>query len=257
VYPSTGVLDGTTYGKGSPKTILNGKSMKTQLNPTASAMVGSLTGAPLYTSISSAIAEACPFTSGTPITQCEEAKITGISYVAKDRLHTDGVLEIGFPYVDISTADALEAIIRSLAGIAKINSGLPNATSSYMWLEDDTTGPRPVITRHYPELTLIPAIVQVLYTEETDETDGGLKSQLLGMSMNLETEETKEYGCAVGTMVADSVAGISALLALVALVPGFEWLAAIDGAVLAAEGALSAGVAEGISLNCGLGELLA
>jgi hypothetical protein len=94
-----------------------------------------------------------------------------------------------------------------------------------------------VITRHYPELTLIPAIVQVLYTEETDETDGGLRSQLLGMSMNLETEETKEYGCAVGTMVADSVAGISALLALVALVPGFEWLAAIDGAVLAAEGA--------------------
>jgi hypothetical protein len=57
-------------------------------------------------------------------------------------------------------------------------------------------------------------------------------------------------------MVADSVAGISALLALVALVPGFEWLAAFD-TVLATEGALSAGVAEGISLNCGIGELLA
>jgi hypothetical protein len=250
------VLDGTTYGSGTPTTPLGGKTMKTELNPTASALVGSLTGAPLYTSISNAIAEACPFTSGTPITQCEEAKVTGISYVAKDRLHTDGVLEIGFPWVSIKDGDVLEAIIRSLAGVAQINSEIPNATSSYMWLEDDTTGPRPVITRHYPNLTIIPALVQVIFSEQTEATNGHIESQNVGMSMTLATEETKEYGCAIGTMVADSIAGISALLALVALIPGFEWLAAVDAAVLATEGSLSAGVAEGISLSCGLGDLL-
>lgn len=229
--------------------------MTTEQNPTASALVGSLTGAPLYTSVSKAIDEACgAFTSGTPITQCEEAKITGITYVSKERLHTDGTLAIGFPFVSIKDADAMEAMIRSIAGMAQVNSEVPNATSSYMWLDDDTTGPRPVITRYYPKLTLIPALIQVIYTEQTEETQTQEIVQSLSVSFSLDTDGKHAYGCAVGTMLADTAAGLAALLGLISVIPGFEWMAEV-GTLLAAEGAGSAAVAEGLSLSCGISDL--
>lgn len=52
------------------------------------------------------------------------AKITDISYVAKDRLNTDGVLEVEFPSVSIMEADVtlMKAIIRPIAGWAQVGS---------------------------------------------------------------------------------------------------------------------------------------
>jgi hypothetical protein len=48
-YPSSSTIDDTTYGVGHPTTILIGKQLDIDVNSKASAMVGTLTSAPLLT----------------------------------------------------------------------------------------------------------------------------------------------------------------------------------------------------------------
>jgi hypothetical protein len=229
--------------------------MKTEQNPTASAMVGSLTGAPLYTSVSSAIRKACgTVESGTPITQCEEAKITGIAYIEKERFHEGGSVAIGFPYVSIEDEDAMEAMIISIAGMTQVNSEIPDATYSDMWLEYSNWNGKPQVDHYYENFTLIPALIQVIYSQQTEETETALVVQNLAVSFSFDTECEQKWGCPVETMLADTAAGLGALLGLVAVVPGFEWMAEV-GPLIAVVGAVSGAVAEGLSLSCGISEL--
>jgi hypothetical protein len=225
--------------------------MKTEQNPTASAMVGSLTGAPLYTSVSSAIRKACGTVEfGTPITQCEEAKITGIAYIEKERFHEGGSVAIGFPYVSIEDEDAMEAMIISIAGMTQVNSEIPDD----MWLEYSNWNGKPQVDHYYENFTLIPALIQVIYSQQTEETETALVVQNLAVSFSFDTEREQKWGCPVETMLADTAAGLGALLGLVAVVPGFEWMAEV-GPLIAVVGAVSGAVAEGLSLSCGISEL--
>jgi hypothetical protein len=64
------------------------------------------------------------------ITECEEAQITGISYhqPSGEFMYNDGAVAIGFPFVKIESEEAMEAIIVAIAGIAQVNSLIPENT---------------------------------------------------------------------------------------------------------------------------------
>ncbi|THY12303.1 glycoside hydrolase [Aureobasidium pullulans] len=239
------------YAGNLPINTANG--LELDVNPTASAMVGTLTGAPLFTSVSSAVRKACGTVApSATITECGEALITGISYhqPGEEFMYNNGAVAIGFPFVLIKSEDAMEAMIVAIAGMAQVNSLIPENTFTETWYWHFKSE----AIRHSENVTLIPALILADYVEQTEDTQTDLVKQHLGVSFSFDTGEQQKWGCPVSTMLADTAAGLGAVFGLIAIIPGFEWVAPM-GEAIALGSAAAAAAAEGLSLGCGISEL--
>jgi hypothetical protein len=253
VYPSSSTIDDTTYGVGHPTTILIGKQLDLDVDSKASAIVGTLTSAPLFTSVSSAIRKACSTVAPSAvITECEKAQITGISYhqPGEEFMYNNGAVAIGFPFVKIENEEAMEAIIVAIAGIAQVNSLIPENTYIETWYSYVKSEAH----KHSENVTMIPALILAEYLEQTEDTQTTPIQQHLGVSFSFDTGEQQKWGCPVSTMLADTAAGLGAVFGLIAIIPGFEWVAEM-GAAIAVGSTAAAAAAEGLSLGCGISEL--
>jgi hypothetical protein len=252
-YPSLSTIDDTTYSVGHPTTILISKQLDLNVNSKASAMVGTLTSASLFTSVLSAIRKACGTVAPSAVsTECEEAQITGISYYqpGKEFMYNNGAVAISFPFVKIKNEEAIEAIIIAIAGIAQVNSLIPEITYIETWYSYVKSEAH----KHSEDVTMIPTLIVTEYLEQTEDTQTTPIQQHLGVSFSFDTGEQQKWRCPVSTMLADTAAGLGAVFGLIAVILGFEWVAEI-GAAIAVGSTAAAAAAEGLRLGYAISEL--
>ncbi|KAH8658450.1 hypothetical protein BX600DRAFT_524945 [Xylariales sp. PMI_506] len=233
-YASSTITGGSTICTGSSSTVQAGKSILAQIANDATIPVGTLTGDALFTSISSALAAGCTVaTEGVTVTACGSIpKITDIIIFPTEEGDDD---EMEIDYEDISdgmldydyASISMEVVVMSvwnqnvlnalISTVAATLQGMSiNATNNlkayslepYSW--DDPDAP-------YVNYTSVPSIVLAIYSEQTLETDGAVEIQDLQIEFKIDGDAGESH-CGIGAFVFDS-------LAVLALIPGFEFLA--------------------------------
>ncbi|KAH8682019.1 hypothetical protein BX600DRAFT_407914 [Xylariales sp. PMI_506] len=250
-YATSTVSAGTTLCTGSASTIAAGKAMTVQIANDQSVALGTLTGAALYTSVSSALAAGCTVSKeGVTVTACGDIpEITGITYYETEKNSsgdynivyggladtpqggTDGKIEMDIVLMRVWEQDVLEALIQAVAGTLQglsvnASNNIPVWPCSNCDLTEGAT---------YTNYTTVSGVILAVYTEQTLETDGSVQTQDLQVQFKLDAD-SGEFDCSAGAFVFDA-------LAIIAAIPGFEWLVPI-----AATGAAA------MSLSCVLSD---
>jgi GH18 family chitinase len=240
-YATSTITNAATVCTGSSSTLQAGKSLTVQMASDMTVAVGTLTGADLFTSVSSALMAGCTIESaGATATECGDIpEITGITYfddLSKgasgnwynfDNPKTGGKLKIEPVLMSVYDETVLEALITAIAAALNGTSLHADNTITVNY-ECDSCYDSPIgwPTQDY---TSVSSLVQAIYTEQTDDTNGAETLQNLEVSLTLESD-SGEFLCAAGAFVFDALAVIGLLL------PGFEWL---EGAAELLDGAAS------------------
>lgn len=99
--------------------------------------------------------------------------MTGLDYIDADALHHDGTLDIDIPIISVSDPNVLTALISFIAAGIQSNSQSPNNTNTITYLCDEANLPcQDYENAMTVDLVNVPAVLQAIYTEETEETKG-------------------------------------------------------------------------------------
>lgn len=233
-------------GSGDSTTVKDGKQLSLELNPSASQNVGTLTGAALYTSISSAISKGCgTIASGATMVTCSVPEITAVDYIEdlNHDLWNDGHLSLSIPFMSVTDNDVLQALISSVAGAFMASSTVSN--NSHLVNAD--------CGAHYSDSQCVPtnitnvaALAQAIYT---DDVSGMHSPQNLGIALTFSEATSDEYICEAASLASSSIYYSGILTSALAVIPGFEWVAAI-GAIISTVDAGTKAAIKAMSLTC-------
>ncbi|KAK4549853.1 hypothetical protein LTR36_005154 [Oleoguttula mirabilis] len=210
-------------GAGDSTTLQAGSSVTLQMAATSSVNIGVMTDiaqvSALYTSVSNNLVSACPTpTSGSTVTACASvAPVTGVSYIDDyNDLKTDGELDITVPLISVTDANVLQVLILSIAAGIAGNAQDPGNTASVAWMcdscWDETSDDWPTAN-----LTNVPGLMQAIFTEQTEATDGAILEQDLEVTFSLGLG-ADAFTCSDASLV------LSGMAAIAAIVPGFGFL---------------------------------
>lgn len=96
-----------------------------------------------------------------------------MDYLDADSLHHDGTLDIDIPIISVSDPNVLNALISFIAAGVQSNGQSPNNSNAVSYLCDEAHLPCQDYENAYSaNLINVPAVMQAIYTEETEETKG-------------------------------------------------------------------------------------
>lgn len=212
---------------------------------------------PLFTAVSNALVTACGSpTSGTRITSCTPATITSVSYMEGVNVE-EGDLKLAVPLISVSGPNTMQALIVAVAGAFQANSLITNNTQSIQAWPDTVCSGETNPCTHGPynlEMTTINSIAQAIYTSDIASEHPHVQN--LQAILAFEKGSAGKAACSKEALVMDSLAAVGAFLAIIEIIPGFEWTeAAADALEVVCAGldtanAALAGGAEAVSITC-------
>jgi hypothetical protein len=211
--------------------------------------------------VSNALITACGTpTSGSTITTCTAATITGIAYKDSNaEMSTDGTLEVAVPEVSVSDPNSMMALIAVVAGAFQSSSEITaNSIPTQIWPDSDCGGYYdPCTSDQGPSnvnMTTVNSIAQALYTIDLAEQDASMPTlQNLQAVLAFSSDSVGKASCSKAALAMDSLAAVGAFLDFIGLIPGFEWVEALGDGLTIANAALAGG-AEAVSLTCEITE---
>lgn len=201
-----------------------------QIAQDSSIAVGTLTGAPLFTSASSALAKGCTIaTQGVTVTACGDIpKITGIHHFNTAENVSEMYVKYGDTGSPISTKGdiKIEVVLMNVWDQDVLNSLITTIAATLQGLSVNTTNDIPVFDDvaycyarqdpDYSNYTSVSSIILAMYSEQATDTNGVVQIQDLQVQLTFEGDEGG-YECGIGSFILDA-------LAVLAIIPGFEWL---------------------------------
>ena len=201
---------------------------------------------------------ACPVpTSSKTVTACGSATATNIEYIKDNERHDNGKLNVTFEIVNYHTNETRNLFVGSIAHALTAMAHQQSNTYNRSWFENnwDQNGGKNCGHREWGPcegdrdsslFSVGPGEVQVILSEESEKTNGGISFENMLASFDLiePLSGIDKFGCSEMSAV---FAGLNALTAM--MLPEFGWISSALSAALAA-GKFGTLGREGLSVSC-------